>query len=189
MTWSAWRRIRCCGLCQLEIKTPLLLAGTTLGGRSITAIYSNVELSGCRRNTESIFRDSDFCKHRQPAALFLLFGEMRWYLALHRKYQNGNIERNFGGEAERRAGVPWGPGEWFSDRKRSGSSLQRFFESFTIPVLCWLWCNLDRFSRLTDIWAGLVCNGRGVLHPADGSWLLMRKRRNLWRMRCGSWWS
>ena len=29
-------------LVPLEIKTPFLLAGTTLGGRSITAIYSNV---------------------------------------------------------------------------------------------------------------------------------------------------
>ena len=61
-------------LVPLEIKTPFLLAGTTLGGRSITAIYSNV---GIIRMPEEyrkyIQRFGLFVKHGQSAAVFLFF--------------------------------------------------------------------------------------------------------------------
>ena len=66
-------------LVPLEIKTPFLLAGTTLGGRSITAIYPMWELSGCRRNTGSIFRDSDFLQAQTACSFVPALLEMRWY--------------------------------------------------------------------------------------------------------------
>ena len=61
-------------LVPLEIKTPFLLAGTTLGGRSITAIYSNVGIIRCRKEYRKYISEiRTFCKHGQSAAVFLFF--------------------------------------------------------------------------------------------------------------------
>ncbi len=61
-------------LVPLEIKTPFLLAGTTLGGRSITAIYSNVGIIRMPEDLPEIHSEiRAFCKYGQPAAVLLFF--------------------------------------------------------------------------------------------------------------------
>ena len=82
-------------LVPLEIKTPFLLAGTTLGGRSITAIYSNVGI---------IRMPEEYRKYIQRFGLFAStdslqlcscsFGD-EMVLSFTSKIPNGNIERNF----------------------------------------------------------------------------------------------
>ena len=66
-------------LVPLEIKTPFLLAGTTLeegqSRRSIPMWGS----SGCRRNIGNIFRDSDFLQARIVCSCVPVLLVMRWF--------------------------------------------------------------------------------------------------------------
>ena len=88
-------------LVPLEIKTPFLLAGTTLGGRSITAIYSNVGI---------IRMPEEYRKYIQRFGLFAStdslqlcscsFGD-EMVLSFSSKIPNGNIERNFVGKLKK----------------------------------------------------------------------------------------
>ena len=149
-------------LVPLEIKTPFLLAGTTLGGRSITAIYSNVGI---------IRMDSlQLCS--------CSFGD-EMVLSFSSKIPNGNIERNFVEKLKKEQVSCEIRENDFPGQKEERKAPAKLFESFTfLCIVLAVVCNL--IDYLVDGhmgWAWFVTAG------AFCTWLMVSvayvKRRNL----------
>ena len=158
-------------LVPLEIKTPFLLAGTTLGGRSITAIYSNVGI---------IRMPEEYRKYIQRFGLFAStdslqlcscsFGD-EMVLSFSSKIPNGNIERNFVEKLKKE--------QVSCEIRENDFPGQKLFESFTfLCIVLAVVCNL--IDYLVDGhmgWAWFVTAG------AFCTWLMVSvayvKRRNL----------
>ena len=166
-------------LVPLEIKTPFLLAGTTLGGRSITAIYSNVGI---------IRMPEEYRKYIQRFGLFAStdslqlcscsFGD-EMVLSFSSKIPNGNIERNFVGKLKKEQVSCEIRENDFPGQKEERKSPAKLFESFTfLCIVLAVVCNL--IDYLVDGhmgWAWFVTAG------AFCTWLMVSvayvKRRNL----------
>ena len=166
-------------LVPLEIKTPFLLAGTTLGGRSITAIYSNVGI---------IRMPEEYRKYIQRFGLFAStdslqlcscsFGD-EMVLSFTSKIPNGNIERNFVEKLKKEQVSCEIRENDFPGQKEERKAPAKLFESFTfLCIVLAVVCNL--IDYLVDGhmgWAWFVTAG------AFCTWLMVSvayvKRRNL----------
>ena len=166
-------------LVPLEIKTPFLLAGTTLGGRSITAIYSNVGI---------IRMPEEYRKYIQRFGLFAStdslqlcscsFGD-EMVLSFSSKIPNGNIERNFVEKLKKEQVSCEIRENDFPGQKEERKAPAKLFESFTfLCIVLAVVCNL--IDYLVDGhmgWAWFVTAG------AFCTWLMVSvayvKRRNL----------
>ena len=166
-------------LVPLEIKTPFLLAGTTLGGRSITAIYSNVGI---------IRMPEEYRKYIQRFGLFAStdslqlcscsFGD-EMVLSFSSKIPNGNIERNFV-EKLKKEQVSCEirendfPGQKEQPHGTAKLGLKIFsFTCIAAVVLCWM---MNFLATPQMWWAGYATAG------VFCAWLLIRvgyqKRKN-----------
>ena len=126
-------------LVPLEIKTPFLLAGTTLGGRSITAIYSNVGI---------IRMPEEYRKYIQRFGLFAStdslqlcscsFGD-EMVLSFSSKIPNGNIERNFVEKLKKEQVSCEIRENDFPGQKEERKAPAKLFESLRFCASCWLW--------------------------------------------------
>lgn len=166
-------------LVPLEIKTPFLLAGTTLGRRSITAIYSNVGI---------IRMPEEYRKYIQRFGLFAStdslqlcscsFGD-EMVLSFSSKIPNGNIERNFVEKLKKEQVSCEIRENDFPGQKEERKAPAKLFESFTfLCIVLAVVCNL--IDYLVDGhmgWAWFVTAG------AFCTWLMVSvayvKRRNL----------
>ena len=166
-------------LVPLEIKTPFLLAGTTLGGRSITAIYSNVGI---------IRMPEEYRKYIQRFGLFAStdslqlcscsFGD-EMVLSFSSKIPNGNIERNFVEKLKKEQVSCEIRENDFPGQKEERKAPAKLFESFTfLCIVLAVVCNLIDYLLDSHIgWAWFVTAG------AFCTWLMVSvayvKRRNL----------
>ena len=166
-------------LVPLEIKTPFLLAGTTLGGRSITAIYSNVGI---------IRMPEEYRKYIQRFGLFAStdslqlcscsFGD-EMVLSFSSKIPNGNIERNFVERLKNEQVSCTIRENDLPGQKEEQKQQMKLFESFTfLCIMLAVVCNLIDYLLDGHIgWAWFVTAG------AFCTWLMVSvayvKRRNL----------
>ena len=166
-------------LVPLEIKTPFLLAGTTLGGRSITAIYSNVGI---------IRMPEEYRKYIQRFGLFAStdslqlcscsFGD-EMVLSFTSKIPNGNIERNFVERLKNEQVSCTIRENDLPGQKEEQKQQMKLFESFTfLCIVLAVVCNLIDYLLDSHIgWAWFVTAG------AFCTWLMVSvayvKRRNL----------
>ena len=166
-------------LVPLEIKTPFLLAGTTLGGRSITAIYSNVGI---------IRMPEEYRKYIQRFGLFAStdslqlcscsFGD-EMVLSFTSKIPNGNIERNFVERLKNEQVSCKIRENDLPGQKEEQKQQMKLFESFTfLCIVLAVVCNLIDYLLDGHIdWAWFVTAG------AFCTWLMVSvayvKRRNL----------
>ena len=166
-------------LVPLEIKTPFLLAGTTLGGRSITAIYSNVGI---------IRMPEEYRKYIQRFGLFAStdslqlcscsFGD-EMVLSFTSKIPNGNIERNFVERLKNEQVSCTIRENDLPGQKEEQKQQMNLFESFTfLCIVLAVVCNLIDYLLDSHIgWAWFVTAG------AFCTWLMVSvayvKRRNL----------
>ena len=166
-------------LVPLEIKTPFLLAGTTLGGRSITAIYSNVGIIRMPEEyLEYIQRFGLFASTDSLQLCSCSFGD-EMVLSFTSKIPNGNIERNFVEKLKKEQVSCEIRENDFPGQKEERKQPVKVFESFTfLCILLAVVCNLVDFMTDKCIeWAWFVTAG------AFCSWLMVSvayvKRRNL----------
>ena len=166
-------------LVPLEIKTPFLLAGTTLGGRSITAIYSNVGIIRMPEEyREYIQRFGLFASTDSLQLCSCSFGD-EMVLSFTSKIPNGNIERNFM-EKLKEEQVSCEirendfPGQKEQPHGTAKLGLKIFsFTCIAAVVLCWM---MNFLATPQMWWAGYATAG------VFCAWLLIRvgyqKRKN-----------
>ena len=166
-------------LVPLEIKTPFLLAGTTLGGRSITAIYSNVGIIRMPEEyREYIQRFGLFASTDSLQLCSCSFGD-EMVLSFTSKIPNGNIERNFMEKLKEEQVSCEIRENDFPGQKEERKQPAKIFESFTfLCIVLAVVCNLIDFLANGHMgWAWFVTAG------AFCTWLMVSvayvKRRNL----------
>ena len=166
-------------LVPLEIKTPFLLAGTTLGGRSITAIYSNVGIIRMPEEyREYIQRFGLFASTDSLQLCSCSFGD-EMVLSFTSKIPNGNIERNFVEKLKEEQVSCEIRENDFPGQKEERKQPAKIFESFTfLCIVLAVVCNLIDFLANGHMgWAWFVTAG------AFCTWLMVSvayvKRRNL----------
>lgn len=163
----------------LEIKNLFLLAGTTLGGRSVTAVYSNIGRIQMAEEFEGyIERFGFFASTDKMQMCSCSYGDTL-VLGLTSKIIDPNICRNFISILKRdgiecRVQKNDFPGYHEKPSRRALMGLKIFsFTCTAAVVICWMLNYLVTFGRW---WAGYVTAG------VFCTWLLVmvgyRKRRN-----------
>ena len=166
-------------LVPLEIKTPFLVAGTTLGGRAITAIYSNVGIIRMPEEyREYITRFGLFASTDSLQLCSCSFGD-EMILSFTSKIPNGNIERNFVEKLKKEQVSCEMRENDFPGKNKDAGSGAKVFKSFTflcilVAVLCTV---VDFLPDGKTGWAWFVTAGTFC------TWLMVAvayvKRRNI----------
>ena len=166
-------------LVPLEIKTPFLVAGTTLGGRAITAIYSNVGIIRMPEEyREYITRFGLFASTDSLQLCSCSFGD-EMILSFTSKIPNGNIERNFVEKLKKEQVSCEVRENDFPGKNKDAGSGAKVFKSFTflcilVAVLCTV---VDFLPDGKTGWAWFVTAGTFC------TWLMVAvayvKRRNI----------
>ena len=163
----------------LEIKNLFLLAGTTLGGRSVTAVYSNIgRIQMAETYRDYIERFGFFASTDKMQMCSCSYGDTL-VLGLTSKIIDPNICRNFISILKRdgigcRVQENDFPGYHEKPSRRALTGLKIFsFTCTAAVVICWMLNYLLTFGRW---WAGYVTAG------VFCTWLLVmvgyRKRKN-----------
>lgn len=166
-------------LVPLEIKMPFLLAGTTLGGRSITAIYSNVGIIRVPEEYREYIQRFGLFASTDSLQLCSCSFEDEMILSFTSKIPDGNIERNFVEKLKAEQVSCEVRENDFPGQKEERKQPAKIFESFTfLCIVLAVVCNLVDF--LVDghnRWAWFVTAGTFC------TWLMVAvaygKRRNL----------
>ena len=150
-------------LVPLEIKTPFLLAGTTLGGRSITAIYSNVGIIRMPEEyREYIQRFGLFASTDSLQLCSCSFGD-EMVLSFTSKIPNGNIERNFVEKLKEEQVSCEIRENDFPGQKEERKQPAKIFESFTfLCIVLAVVCN--------EMWQLVIVTVAGVLWDVLTGW-------------------